>query len=137
VDYQNLEVEELENKIRQMDQDRAALEQALEQRQQQAMYDFALEIKDMIIGRGYDVQEMLSLIGGRKRTGGKKRRAPSQDTERQYTKYVDPDNPENTYSRGVLPGWMKQKMQEQGYDPSVKEDRDAFKANCLHVLDEG
>jgi DNA-binding protein H-NS len=46
---------------------------------------------------------------------------------------VDPENAENVYSRGAIPGWMKQKMQDQGYDPSKKADRDAFKANYLRV----
>jgi len=136
VDYQNLDVEELEKQIQQMDQHRAELEQALEQRQQQAMYELAQEVKDIIVDRGYDVQEIISLIGVRKRPAVRKRRAQGQDSERQYTKYVDPEDSNNIYSRGVLPGWMKQKMQDQGYDPSVKSDREAFKANCLNVLEE-
>ena len=54
---------------------------------------------------------------------------------REYTRYVDPDNADNIYVRGVLPGWMKQKMQDQGYDPGSKSDREAFKANSLRVLE--
>jgi DNA-binding protein H-NS len=53
--------------------------------------------------------------------------------DRQYARYVDPENAENIYSRGAIPGWMKQKMQDQGYDPSKKADRDVFKANYLRV----
>ncbi|WP_295441575.1 hypothetical protein [uncultured Thiodictyon sp.] len=45
--------------------------------------------------------------------------------------YVDPENAQNVYIRGVLPEWMKQKMQEQGYDSAKKDDREAFKANYL------
>jgi DNA-binding protein H-NS len=30
---------------------------------------------------------------------------------------------------------MKQKMQEQGYDSSVKADREAFKANYLQAIE--
>lgn len=136
MDYENLELDELEQEIQQMDQHRAELEKALEQRLQQAKYELAQEIKDLIVERGHDVQEIVSLIGGRKRPGAaKKRRVAEEGGGRQYTKYVDPDDPENTYSRGVLPAWMKQKMQDAGYDSSVKEDRDAFKANCLNVME--
>jgi DNA-binding protein H-NS len=34
----------------------------------------------------------------------------------------------------VLPGWMKAKMQEQGYDPNSKTDRVAFKTNVLKAV---
>ena len=45
--------------------------------------------------------------------------------------YVDPENPERVYVRGVLPGWMKALMTEKGYDPKDKASREAFKANVL------
>ncbi|MBV5274423.1 MAG: hypothetical protein JZU52_12540 [Lamprocystis purpurea] len=47
------------------------------------------------------------------------------------TRYVDPENPANVYDGGILPEWMRTKMQEQGYNPNAPADREAFKANYL------
>ena len=133
VDIDQLSVDDIQQQIREMDESRASLERALEQRVQQAKYDLAQQIKDMIADHGYEVSEIVPLLEGRRR------RASSGDSgkgSRQYTRYVDPDDPSNVYSRGVLPGWMKQKMQDQGYDPSSKTDRDAFKANYLRAQED-
>lgn len=128
---ENLSVDEIQQQLKDLAQNRTDLEQALVQRQQQAKLDLVQQIKDLIEEPGFEITEIIPLLGPRRRrmagtkTGGL----------RQYTKYVDPDNPENTYVRGVLPGWMKQKMQDQGYDPNSKPDREAFKAKYLHVLE--
>jgi DNA-binding protein H-NS len=132
VEFENLSVEEIQTQLQKLDRNRSDLEKALEQRQQQAKYDLAQQIKDMIAEQGYDLPEMVRLISGRKRRGA----APTRKaTGRQYTKYMDPDNPGNVYVRGVIPGWMKQKMQEQGYNPSSKVDRETFKASSLQVVE--
>ena len=128
----NLSVGEIEQQLEELAQSKADLEQALTQRQQQAKYDLAQEIKELIQERGYDVSEIVSLIGTRRRRSAGARKSSS----RQYTRYVDPDNPDNVYVRGVIPGWMKQKMQDQGYDPGSKPDREAFKANSLQVVED-
>lgn len=129
---ENLSVDEIQQQLVELAQNQADLEYALAQRQQQVKYDLAQEIKELIQDRGFDVAEILSLMGARRRRSA----AAKKGGKRQYTKYVDPDNPENIYVRGVLPGWMKQKMQDQGYDPSSKEDRESFKANSLSVLED-
>jgi DNA-binding protein H-NS len=131
VEYENLSVEELQERRSQLEQEQADLERALEQRRQQAKHELAQQIRDLISEGGYDVSDIMALVPSRKR------RAPAaapKKTGRQYTQYVDPQNPENVYVRGVIPGWMKQKMQEQGYDPSLKQDREAFKANYLQAV---
>ena len=128
----NLSVDEIQAQLDELAQSQADLEAALEQRQQQAKYDLAQEIKDLIQERGYDLSEIVGLLGARRRRSGTAKKAGS----RQYTKYVDPDNESNVYVRGVIPGWMKQKMLDQGYDPSSKPDREAFKANSLHVVED-
>ncbi len=129
---ENLSVDEIQRKLEELAQNQANLKVALAQRQQQEKHDLAQEIKDIIQDRGYDVSDIISLVGTRR----KRSPVPKKTGSRQYTKYVDPDDQDNVYVRGVIPGWMKQKMQDQGYDPSSKQDREAFKANFLHVLED-
>jgi DNA-binding protein H-NS len=133
VGIESLSVDQIQQQLQELAQNRADLEHALATRQQEAKYDLAQEIRDLIQDRGYDVAEILSLIGPRRRRSVA---AARKSSSRQYTKYVDPDNPKNVYVRGVLPGWMKQKMQDQGYDPGSKKDREAFKAESLQVLED-
>jgi DNA-binding protein H-NS len=130
MDFENLTLEEIEQQLQEIAQNRADLEKALEQRQQQAKYDLAQQIKDTIADHGFELSDITPLLAVRKR------RASTRSSGRQYTRYVDPENPENVYSRGVIPGWMKQKMRDEGYDPASRADREAFKANSLHVLDD-
>jgi len=126
---ENLSLDEIKQQLKDLAQNRSDLEQALVQRHQQAKLDLMQKIKDLVQDEGFDINEVMSLFGPRrKRAAGTK-----TGSLRRYKKYVDPDNPENTYVRGVLPAWMKQKMQEQGYDSNSKEDRETFKANCLRV----
>jgi DNA-binding protein H-NS len=129
VEYQQLSVDQIRERLQEVEQNRADLEKALHQRWQEAKSELAQQIREMIDAQGYDPEEIMGMVVPRRRraTGGKK-------GGRSYVRYVDPQNPDNVYVRGVLPGWMKQKMAEQGYDPSVKEDREAFKANYLQAV---
>jgi DNA-binding protein H-NS len=129
VSYENLSMEEIEDQLRMIAQSRADLEKALEEKRQHAKHELAQHIRELISEHGYDVSEIAPLVAV------KKRRGASGKGGRRYTRYVDPDDPGNVYSRGVIPGWMKQKMLDQGYDPSSKSDREAFKVNSLHVLE--
>lgn len=133
MDYQDLDIEELEQQLQQLREQEKEIEAILIQKQREMQRQVAQEIKEDIIRRGYDVKDILQIFPRVRRSGAKKR--TRKVTKRQYTTYVDPDNPDNTYSRGVLPGWMRQKMQDQGYDPASKEDREAFKKNCLQALE--
>jgi DNA-binding protein H-NS len=130
VAVENLSLEQIEQQLAKLAQDRLELENALEQRRQQGKYELAEQIKAMIAEQGYAVVDITSLLTGRKRRGA----AAKSRVAREYTAYRDPDDPSHVYVRGVIPGWMKAKMQEQGYDPSSKEDREAFKTNVLKAV---
>ena len=131
MEFSNMSVEEIRQQLAQIEQNRADLEVALERRRQEAKAQVAQQVRDLIIDNGYDLNEILPLVAVRKRRGLAAKKAVANT---QYTRYADPQNPELVYVRGVLPGWMKQRMQEQGYDPSSRPDREAFKANYLTVL---
>lgn len=132
MEYTNLSLEEIQQQLDEIEQSKSELQRALSERRESERYGVAQEVKDLIIARGYDVEEIVPLVTTRRRRG----RAAARTTSgsRDYRRYVDPENSDNYYVRGVLPGWMKQKMQEQGYDPSVKADREAFKANYLQLV---
>ncbi len=130
MDFKNLSVDELQSQLQQIEQNKADLEKALYQRWHEAKSELAQELRDMIEGRGYEIDEILELVAPKRRRGA----GTGKKGNRNYTRYVDPENPENVYVRGVLPKWMKEKMTAQGYDPSVREDRESFKANHLQAV---
>jgi len=135
VEYANLSVEEIQQHLDEIEQNKSELQRALVARRQEARHGVAQQVRDLIAENGYDLDEIIPLITPRRRRGAAAKVAATSGSGREYTRYVDPENPGNVYVRGVLPAWMKQKMQEQGYDPSVKADREAFKANYLRVAE--
>lgn len=133
MEYANLSVEEIQQQLDAIEQSKTELERALAVRRQEAKHDVVQQVRDLILSNGYELDEIIPLVQARRRRGAPAAKAPVSGG-REYTRYVDPENPDNVYVRGVLPGWMKQKMQEQGYDPTVKADREAFKANYLQAV---
>jgi DNA-binding protein H-NS len=129
VEYQQLSVDQIRERLQEVEQSKADLEKALNQRWHEAKSELAQQIREMIDAQGYDPEEIMGMVVPRRRRGGGGKKGG-----RSYVRYVDPQNPDNVYVRGVLPGWMKAKMAEQGYDSSVKEDREAFKANYLQAV---
>lgn len=123
--FNNLSLDEIQERLNSIESDRAELEKALENKYQQSRKELANEVKELILSRGYEVGEIIDLVGGRKRGTGRGRGT------RAYVRYVDPANSDNVYIRGVLPRWMKDQMAEQGLDPKSKEDRDTFKQEHL------
>ena len=93
--YEQLSLEEIEERIYNIDSDRAALEAALDQKRQQDKVDVAQEVKDLIVARGYEVAEIVELLTTRRRGAGRVR------SSRSYARYVDPENPDNVYVRGA------------------------------------
>jgi DNA-binding protein H-NS len=128
LEIQTLSVDELKAQLEQIEQSKANIERALVQRWQEQKGDLAQQIRQMIDEHGYDHEEIMGLVVGRRRRGG-----AAKKTGQGYLRYVDPENPENVYTRGVLPRWMKDRMTSNGYDPSVKADREAFKAKFLRA----
>ena len=138
MELENLSYEEIQRLVADLEQNRLNALMALEQRKEQAKYELAQTIKDMIAERGYVLADIVPLLGVRKRRSSSRSAvAPRRVTadNRQRILYVDPENSNNIYSRGATPGWMKQMMQDQGYDPTSRGDRNAFKANYLKAVE--
>jgi DNA-binding protein H-NS len=134
VEYANLSVDEIQQQLAEIENSKAELKRALDVRRQEAKSEIAQQIRGLIAQYGYELEEILPLVEAKRRRTVAAVRRPSVGG-RQYTRYVDPENADNVYVRGVLPGWMKQKMHEQGYDPSSKTDREAFKTNYLQAVE--
>ena len=126
-DSAELSSQQLQQQLAQLEADRKALEAALRKRRAAELTDFANEIKEQITQRGYSVDEVFSVLtkGRRKSTG---------TSRSQGRRYVDPDNPDNSYSRGPLPAWMKERMLAAGYDPADKGHREEFKTSHLELV---
>lgn len=131
MEYQQLSLEQIRERLQEVEQSKADLEKALYQRWNEAKSELAQRVREMIEEHGYEAEEIMAMVMPRKRRAAGTTRAKGS---RSYVRYVDPQDPENVYVRGVLPGWMKQKMVEQGYDPTVKADREAFKTNYLQAV---
>ncbi len=125
----NLSAEELQEQLQQLERSKRKLQKALEQQKERRKIDLAARIRDMIVEEGLDVAEVVGLIEKKRRGGSRARKSAGS-----YTTYVDPQNPKNVYVRGVLPGWMKEKMQSLHLDPSNKEHRDEFKSKHLKAI---
>ena len=121
----DLSAQEIQEQLARIEADKKALEAALKQQHAAELTGFAKEIRDQITGRGYTVDEVFSaLTKGRRKAAGKRRSG-------NYPQYVDPENPANTYSRGPVPTWMKERMLAAGYDPANKDQREEFKTSHL------
>lgn len=129
MEYANLSVEEIRRQLEEAESRKAELNRMLETRREQGKEEVIEQIRTLIESHGYDYDEILPLVRSKKKRGKK------SVSSREYTRYVDPENDSHVYVRGVLPGWMKDKMRAQGFDPSSKKDREAFKANSLRVLE--
>ncbi|NEX15126.1 MAG: H-NS histone family protein [Halochromatium sp.] len=125
---ENRSAEEIQAQLEQLRQSQAALERVLEERQQEEKKDFIGEIKQLITDRGHHPEDIAELLSGGKR---KRRSSRTGKSNADYTPYVDPDNPENVYTRGRMPNWLIKKMAANGFDPTNAEHRAQFKDQHL------
>jgi DNA-binding protein H-NS len=127
--YEELSAEELKAELEELAAKEQALARALEARREEEKRELGNEIKAMIKERGHDIEEIVSLVFGRKSRSDK-----SGASNASYARYADPDNPNNTYLRGRLPNWLVKKMSANGYDPGSAEQRAQFKEEHLVKL---
>jgi len=131
-DIHHLSADELNAQLEALSAEREALKAALEYRHEAEKTELAAKIKGLISERGHNVEEIAELLQGRASgRKGRRQRAAANDS---YTRYADPDNPENTYSRGRMPAWLVEKMSANGFDPADAEHRAQFKEQHLVKL---
>ena len=130
MEYDNLSLEELHAKLEETAKAQASIEKLVAQRKEEAKGELAQEIRDLIAERGYAVEDIAELLQKDRR---RKKAAVRGKGAGRYACYVDPENPENIYTRGPLPKWFRAKMEEKGYDPDSTQDRNTFKQNHLEL----
>ncbi|WP_462322846.1 H-NS histone family protein [Halochromatium sp.] len=131
----HLSADELQAQLEAISQQREALKTALERRHEAEKTELAGEIKALITERGHDVEEIAKLL--QRRASGRKRRrqrSAANESNASYTRYADPDNPENIYIRGRMPKWLTEKMAANGFDPNNAAHRAQFKEQHLVEL---
>lgn len=126
----NMTLDEIEEQLQQIEHSKRSLQKALEQKKMRQKTELAAKVRDTITAEGFDVAEIVALMEKKKRGGA----GATKQTSGSYTTYVDPDNSNNVYVRGVLPRWMKDKMQALHLDPGNKDHRDKFKAKHLKAV---
>ncbi|KAA6183049.1 H-NS histone family protein [Thiohalocapsa marina] len=127
MELEHLSVDELRQRKLEMEQQQAEMDRLLAQKLRETRRDFVRELRDLIEARGYSVEEIGEQLAGRRRGGG------GAQPSGKY--YVDPQDPDNVYKRGPLPGWLKDKMRADGYDPDNKAQRDDYKASHLTLVE--
>ena len=123
-----LSAKEIREQLVQIEADKKALEATLKRQRAAQLSGFAKEMRDQITQRGYSVNEVFGALTKGRRKGAGDHRSGN------YAQYVDPENPKNTYSRGPVPAWLKNKMADAGYDPADKAQRERFKAAHLTLI---
>lgn len=131
METENWSLDEIQRQLAEANARRDELESLLKAKREESKGAVVEQIRSMILDNGYDPAEIMRLVLRGRR---KARDTGASTTGRR--RYVDPDNPANTYARGVLPGWMKEKMIEQGLDPASKADREHFKQNSLTLIED-
>ena len=120
-------VEEIQAQLAQLEANENALREALRAQQAAELAAFIDELREQIRARGYGLDDVVAQLSKGRRARSAKRAAGD------VTRYVDPENPAQSYSRGPLPTWLREKMEAAGYDPADKAQRDEFKASHLQL----
>lgn len=110
-------MKELIERLNEIDAEKAELEAALVQAKAEMKTSIVEQIRDLLADNGFTADEILPLV------------APPEPAKpvRFFPTYAMKDGPTKTYTRGVLPGWMKDAMAQVGLDPRMGADRAAFK----------
>ena len=110
-------MKELIERLNEIDAEKAELEAALAQAKIELKSSIVEQIRDLLAENGYTADEILPLV------------APPEPAKatRVFSTWAMKDDPIKVYTRGVLPGWMKDAMTAVGLDPRMGADRITFK----------
>jgi regulator of replication initiation timing len=114
VDYQAIQ-----EHIKAIDEQKATLLAQAAELRAQATEQMVENVMKYIEENGFSVREIINKV-------------LSRVTKKQnVTTFVNPENSEQTYSRGPLPPWAKEKMAAAGLDPTDKAHVAQFKESLI------
>ena len=114
VDYQAIQ-----EHIKALDEQKAALLAQAEELRAQATEQMVENVMKYIEDNGFSVREIVNKVLAR------------VTKKQNVTTYVNPDNAEQTYTRGPLAPWIKEKMAAAGMDPEDKAQVAKFKETLI------
>ena len=114
-------MKEIIERLEKIKAEEAELEAALAQAKIEMKAGVIEQIRDLLADNGFTADEILPLV------------APPEPAkpDRVFSTWAMKDDPTKTYTRGVLPGWMKDAMAAVGLDPRMGEDRTKFKSEYM------
>lgn len=110
-------MKELIERLNEIKAEEAELEAALAQAKIEMKSSIVEQIRDLLAENGFTADEILPLV------------APAEPAKpaRNFPTWALKSDQTKTYTRGVLPGWMKDAMAAVGLDPRMGADRITFK----------
>lgn len=101
---------------------KAEIEAKLIEATQSAKVDLVKDLSTQILASGFEVAEIAAMLT----RGTAKRAAKEKPAKAAAAAWALKSDPTKIYTRGPLPGWMKDAMGSDGF-ASTKEGRQAFK----------
>lgn len=135
----SLSTDAIKQRLQELERDRQELEYQLALQHKAQRKGYVESLRQDIRANGYEVEEIAVALlpkGFIPRELWSKDKAAISKPSASGARYVDPNNPQHTYVRGVLPGWMKQQMLDNGLNPDIKDDRKRFKQEHLQWVKE-
>lgn len=108
-----MEYVELKDQIAAGEQQIQALKAALQAKQQEALSNFVDGIKSNAETLGFSLSDIIDRL--------KPAKTKKSNVGKSAAVYVNPDNPDQTYTKGPKPGWLKERMASFGIDPADKQ----------------
>lgn len=124
-------IEEIKVAIDAIEAQKAELLAAVAAKQAEARANILAQMRAACIDNDIDPAEVAAAL--KPPTNDKRTRRASGTDTRVFPIYCLKSDPQRTYMRGVLPGWLKDAIMAAGLDPAKKEDRERFRADHMAV----
>lgn len=126
-----MSIYEIQTKLAELEAKKAELFAALDFQKAQAKVGLVDQIKALVADSEFHLDDILAELTPRAKAAAPRPRKAREEAPSAYPVYRLLTNPEQTYSRGVLPVWFKDAMAAAHLDPTKKEDREIFKAQHM------
>ena len=107
---------------KQLQDELEALERKIEADRPRLMAEYVESIRSHCAMRDWPIAEVCAML---------KLSAEKPDGRKAVRHYVHTEDSSKVYRGRVLPKWMRADMEEKGFDPASKEDRDAYRSGYM------